>query len=49
MIGTLFAGFEESPALTFFQNNKKYKLTRGMTFLIANFRRQKKDYFFIMI
>lgn len=26
MIGTLFAGCEESPALTFFRNNKKYKM-----------------------
>jgi len=43
MIGTLFAGCEESPALTFFRNNKKYKLTRGMASLMANFDRQKKD------
>jgi len=43
MIGTLFAGCEESPALTFFRNNKKYKLTRGMASLMANVDRQKKD------
>ena len=43
MIGTLFAGCEESPALTFFRNNKKYKLTRGMASLMANIDRQKKD------
>jgi len=43
MIGTLFSGCEESPALTFFRNNKKYKLTRGMASLMANVDRQKKD------
>lgn len=43
MIGTLFAGCEESPALTFFRNNKKYKLTRGMASFMANIDRQKKD------
>lgn len=43
MIGTLFAGCDESPALTFFRNSKKYKLTRGMASLMANFDRQKKD------
>ncbi len=43
MIGSLFAGCEESPALTFFRNNKKYKLTRGMASLMANVDRQKKD------
>lgn len=40
MIGTLFAGCEESPALTFFRNNQKYKLTRGMASLMANRDRQ---------
>lgn len=43
MIGSLFAGCEESPALTFFRNNKKYKITRGMASLMANVDRQKKD------
>ncbi|KKQ23466.1 MAG: Inosine-5'-monophosphate dehydrogenase [Candidatus Roizmanbacteria bacterium GW2011_GWC2_37_13] len=43
MIGTLFAGCEESPALTFFRNNKKYKMTRGMASLMANADRQRKD------
>lgn len=43
MIGTLFAGCEESPALSFFRNNKKYKMTRGMASLMANSDRQKKD------
>jgi len=43
MIGGLFAGCEESPALTFYRNNKKYKLTRGMASLMANFDRKKKD------
>lgn len=43
MIGTLFAGCDESPALTFFRNNQKYKLTRGMASLMANVDRQKKD------
>jgi len=43
MIGTLFAGCDESPALTFFKNNRKYKLTRGMASLMANHDRQKND------
>lgn len=43
MIGSLFAGCDESPALTFFKNNQKYKLTRGMASLTANLDRQKKD------
>jgi len=43
MIGTLFAGCDESPALTFFKNNRKYKLTRGMASLTANRDRQIKD------
>ncbi len=43
MIGTLFAGCEESPALTFFRDNRKYKMTRGMASLMANADRQKKD------
>lgn len=43
MIGSLFAGCEESPALTFFKNNQKYKLTRGMASLMANIDRQKND------
>lgn len=43
MIGSLFAGCEESPALTFFRNNQKYKLTRGMASLMANIDRQRND------
>jgi len=43
MMGTLLAGCEESPALTFFRNNKKFKMTRGMASLMANSDRQKKD------
>jgi len=43
MIGTLFAGCDESPALTFFRNNTKFKMTRGMASLMANADRQKKD------
>ncbi len=43
MIGGLFAGCEESPALTFYRNNKKYKLTRGMASLMANADRRAKD------
>lgn len=43
MIGTLFAGCDESPALTFFKNNRKYKMTRGMASLMANHDRQKND------
>ena len=43
MIGSLFAGCDQSPALTFFKKNIKYKLIRGMASLIANHDRQKKD------
>ena len=43
MIGSLFAGCRESPALTFFRNNQKFKLTRGMASLMANHERQLKD------
>lgn len=43
MIGGLFAGCDESPAITIYRNNSKYKLTRGMASLIANLDRQKKD------
>jgi len=43
MIGTLFAGCEESPALAFFKHNKRYELTRGMASVIANYDRQLKD------
>ncbi|KKP33502.1 MAG: Inosine-5'-monophosphate dehydrogenase, partial [Candidatus Roizmanbacteria bacterium GW2011_GWA2_32_13] len=43
MVGTLFAGCDESPALTFFKNNRKFKLTRGMASLMANHDRQKND------
>ena len=43
MIGSLFAGCEESPALTIERNNKKCKLTRGMASLIANQDRKYRD------
>lgn len=43
MIGTLLAGCEESPALTFYRNSEKFKLTRGMASLTANHERQFKD------
>jgi len=43
MIGSLFAGCEESPALTLFRNNCKFKLTRGMASLMANHDRQYRD------
>lgn len=43
MIGALLAGCEESPALTFYRNSEKYKLTRGMASLSANYERQFKD------
>lgn len=43
MIGTLFAGCDESPALTFFRNNKKFKLTRGMASLLANHDRNQRE------
>lgn len=40
MFGTIFAGCKESPAVTFFKNGEKYKLTRGMASLRANLDRQ---------
>lgn len=43
MIGTLLAGCEESPALTFYKDSGKYKITRGMASISANFDRQIKD------
>ncbi|OGK57036.1 hypothetical protein A3J15_01580 [Candidatus Roizmanbacteria bacterium RIFCSPLOWO2_02_FULL_38_10] len=43
MIGALLAGCEESPALTFYRNSEKFKLTRGMASLTANYERQFKD------
>lgn len=43
MIGSLFAGCDESPALTIFRSNRKFKLTRGMASLVANYERRLKD------
>lgn len=43
MIGTMFAGCEESPALTFYRNNRKFKLSRGMASVMANHDRQKRN------
>lgn len=43
MIGTLFAGCEESPAIPVMKGDKKYKITRGMASLKANRDRQKND------
>lgn len=43
MIGSLFAGCEESPALTLFRDNRKFKLTRGMASLMANNDRKYRD------
>ncbi len=43
MIGSLFAGCEESPALTLFRGSQKYKLTRGMASLMANNDRHYRD------
>jgi len=43
MIGAVLAGCEESPALTFYRNTEKFKLTRGMASLTANHERQFKD------
>lgn len=43
MIGTLLAGCDESPALTFYRNSEKFKLTRGMASLTANYERRFKD------
>ncbi len=43
MIGALFAGCKESPAMAFFKDNQKFKLIRGMASLMANHDRQHKD------
>ncbi len=43
MIGAMFAGCDESPALTIYRNNRKFKLTRGMASLLANYDRQKNE------
>ena len=43
MIGSLFAGCEESPALTIFRDNRKFKLTRGIASLMANHDRKYRD------
>lgn len=43
MLGTLLAGCDESPALSFYRNNQKFKLTRGMASLLANHDRKLKD------
>ncbi|MFQ5452186.1 MAG: IMP dehydrogenase [Candidatus Paceibacterota bacterium] len=42
MIGTYFAGCDESPALLFYKEGKKYKITRGMASLTANQDRHVK-------
>ncbi|MDO8609752.1 MAG: IMP dehydrogenase [bacterium] len=42
MIGTMFAGCDESPALLIEREGKKFKLTRGMASLVANKDREKK-------
>lgn len=41
MLGTFFAGCSESPALTFFRDGEKFKLTRGMASLTASHDRQR--------
>lgn len=43
MIGSFFAGCRESPALTFYRNGEKYKLTRGMASQTANSDRRRLD------
>lgn len=43
MNSSLFVGCEESPALTIFRNNRKFKFTRGMASLMANYDRQNKE------
>lgn len=43
MVGTLFAGTEESPGTVFVRNSKKFKVIRGMASLGANMSRKIKD------
>lgn len=42
MIGTLFAGCDESPAVVVENDGKMYKVTRGMASMAANIDRQEK-------
>ncbi len=43
MIGSLLAGTEESPGMTIIRNGRKYKISRGMASLGANFSRKKSE------
>lgn len=43
MIGSMFAGCDESPAFLVKRGDKKYKLTRGMASIAANKDRAQKD------
>ncbi len=43
MVGSLFAGTDESPGAVVFREGKKYKLTRGMASLTANIERRVKE------
>jgi IMP dehydrogenase len=42
MIGSMFAGTDESPGIPFIKNGKKYKVVRGMASFGANLGRQEK-------
>jgi len=44
MIGSLFAGTQESPGKIIKRNGKKYKITRGMASLSANLSRKDDKY-----
>lgn len=43
MLGSLLAGCREAPGLTLSENNKKYKLIRGMASLKANVEKNKHE------
>ncbi len=43
MIGSLLAGTEESPGVTFLRDGKKYKLYRGMASIMASVGRRERE------
>jgi IMP dehydrogenase len=43
MIGSLLAGTDESPGVTFLRDGKKYKLYRGMASLMASVGRRERE------
>jgi IMP dehydrogenase len=43
MVGSLFAGTDESPGVTFIRDGKKFKLYRGMASLTASVGRRERE------